>query len=211
MGTLFRYVADEATRPVEWASACNICERREEPIYLYHGWWKPKNRADEEEVEALCRTCILNEELRWYSEDHFGEVFGAPHDRVSTNGTDIDWPEGQDFIVRNGLRISRYRLVPRWEGPAAELIQKLRRTPQSPTYLQWSDWVVCCGDLCEFLGSPGSFQELVRVTRGATFWNHGIADQRRDFEEDGPPEGLEEISLFRCLACGRRYWIDQFT
>jgi len=189
---------------------CNICKRDDVPVYPYQGYWQ-KPEGPDENVYQLCGACIEQASVRWIEEDGFGAIFGATLRRVQIERSDITWEEGQEFVDRGGYKIRRYRLVPEWTGRSAELIQKLRRTPQSPLTLQGADWVVCCGDLCEFIGSPKSFDELIHVQATAKYWNHGLGSAGRNFASDGPPEELEEVSVFRCGTCNTLFWVDQYT
>jgi len=209
MGTRFRYIADDALRTVEGA-ICIVCDRDDVDVYPYSGYWIQPS-GDSESVGQVCAECIKTADLRWLGEDDLGDSLGSEFRLVETEHPEITWQPGQDHVIRYGLRVHRYRKVPVWTGKSAELLDKLRRTPQIPWMTQGSDWVVCCSDLCEFIGSPRSKRELLKVRRKAHFWHHGPARHPRNFRREGPPEFYEEISVFRCLACGKRYWIDHYT
>ncbi len=88
------------------------------------------------------------------------------------------------------------------------LLASVHLIPSIPTFQQRWEWPICCDDWCEFVGCPKSFDELLSVTKSHIVWPAGF---QRDFAADGPPEGLYEISLFRCLSCEKRYFVDQFT
>ena len=104
----------------------------------------------------------------------------------------------EEFLKRN---------YPNWK----QLLLELRKTPQIPYCAQEDDWAICCNDLCEFIGVPESFDDLLNFIDSATYWTRGNDAFVRDFRQDGPPESLNEISKFQCLECKRQYWIDQFT
>lgn len=149
-------------------------------------------------------------------------VFKANGFLLKADGTyDDDDPDAEVYVacsdcILNG-RIARFG---EWEMDDflndnyenwQELRHALRRTPQIPLMMQRDDWVICCGDLCEFIGVPQDVKDLIRFTSTATFWDRGSSDFARNFQNDGPPESLREISEFQCLHCRRMYWTDQFT
>lgn len=88
----------------------------------------------------------------------------------------------------------------------------LRRTPRIPLQQQGSDWPLCCGKLAEFVGSPSSLEELVKMQADGTPWELGpVTTPYYDARQDGPPESFREVSLFRCVMCGCLYWTFQPT
>ncbi len=91
------------------------------------------------------------------------------------------------------------------------LQKALRITPQIPLMMQRDDWVVCCDEICEFIGIPNNYEELVNYTESAKYWNRGKDEFARNFRKDGHPESLREISKFECMKCHKKYWIDQYT
>ena len=78
---------------------------------------------------------------------------------------------------------------------------------RTPGYISWQgeNWVACCNDYCEYLGTVGT-KELEEM---------GLADEM--FEEDGSCDGYDCARecmekdgslcgyLFRCLHCGKYY------
>lgn len=98
--------------------------------------------------------------------------------------------------------------------PEAEIL-KLRRNPALPKCIQWLDWAICCGELCEFTGSPKTEEELVSYITHAEYWDGYLEEGEdlspRDLVNFGPPEFLDEVSKFKCKKCNKEYWIDQFT
>jgi hypothetical protein len=52
---------------------------------------------------------------------------------------------------------------------AEELRQEFRQTPAIPLMMQFDDWPVCCDHLCEFTGSPQTYEELLQFVSDATF------------------------------------------
>lgn len=115
-----------------------------------------------------------------------------------------------DCLPRNCFKWINESELPQIIRESNELLNKLRQTPQIPMMVSSNDWAVCCDDLCEFIGSPDS-EELLEISKAAIYWEKGVGKQGRNFTKFGLPESLEEISLFKCLVCQQRYWIDQFT
>lgn len=217
MGTVFQYISDDALEPIsEPAAECQVCGSTGVDIFPYQGYWikngeDDEDDEDEEVIYEACERCIKSGNLRWMNEDELRVSFGAETILVEINRPDIVWEPGQDHSVKDGRRINRYREIPHWVGTSLTLIEKLRRTPQIPLMMQCDDWVVCCNDLCEFLGSPADMEALLELTDSATYWESGLGHSGRDFRCDGPPESFSEISEFRCFHCHSRYWIDQYT
>lgn len=87
----------------------------------------------------------------------------------------------------------------------------LRATPRIPLFLQGDDWAICCGELAEFVGNPTSLDELIELERTAQPWEQSPTSYQRDFANTGPPESFREISIFRCVKCQKRLYVDQFT
>ncbi len=113
------------------------------------------------------------------------------------------------------VHIDEYRTDPLIERLAANTEAEkslLRRTPRIPLQMQGSDWPLCCGKLAEFVGSPSSLQELVKMQADGRPWDLGpVTTPYYDARQDGPPESFREVSLFRCVMCGRLYWTFQPT
>lgn len=88
----------------------------------------------------------------------------------------------------------------------------LRRTPRIPFQINGTDWPLCCGKLAEFVASPSSLEELVEMQARGVPWDLGpVAPPWYDARQDGPPESLREVSLFRCVVCGCLYWTFQYS
>lgn len=116
-----------------------------------------------------------------------------------------------DCLRRNRFKWTNESELPQIIRESNELLSKLRQTPQIPMMVQYNDWAVCCDDLCEFIGSPASEKDLLEISETAIYWEKDVGSQGRNFTKFGLPESLDEISLFKCLVCQQRYWIDQFT
>jgi hypothetical protein len=89
---------------------------------------------------------------------------------------------------------------------------RLRATPRIPLQMQGTDWPLCCGRLTEFIGSPLNLEELILVQADGVFWDRRPDSSLiYDARIDGPPESFDEVSVFHCLICGKKYWIFQPT
>jgi hypothetical protein len=181
MGTLFRYVADDAIRKCS-GSVCHHCEKTDIPLFSFYGTIidpelaaDPEIAREEPEVDELCAQCILSGNIA----------------RASTARTD--------------KTIDSLSADPEYSR------RELNKIPECPLILQHFDWPMCCGEWCEFTGSPGTLGELVALQKNAGFWDGGVVSSAPDFERDGAPESLREVSGFRCFECGRCYYIHQFT
>lgn len=182
MGTLFQHIADDAL-VAEDASYYTHCH------------------VCEKQNVAVYKAMgfILREDATYDDEDPDAEVYVAcaeciQAEKIARFG---EW-EMDDFLKDN---------YENWQ----ELRRELRMTPQIPCMMQSSDWVICCGMICEFTGSPKTYEELVVYTEKAKYWHRGKDEYRRNFRSQGPPEELDEVSKFRCGRCEREYWIDQYT
>ncbi|HEY2883529.1 MAG TPA: hypothetical protein VGJ15_13875, partial [Pirellulales bacterium] len=97
------------------------------------------------------------------------------------------------------------------KDPVAEKA-RLRATPRIPLQMQGTDWPLCCGRLTEFIGSPLNLEELILVQADGVFWDRRPDSSLiYDARIDGPPESFDEVSVFHCLICGKKYWIFQPT
>jgi hypothetical protein len=190
MGTVFRYIADKALKPLTGLRrTCQVCDRRSVDVYWAVGHIVLPGGAEGEECAAACTDCLRGGRVAHISE-------------WATDAT----------IRAYARRHLRGRPADERQRLEATLRDALRRTPMAPMFLQADDWPMCCGDLTEFTGSPRNLRALIQLTESAVYWekrawrNHDI-----DFEEDGPPESWTDVSEFRCLHCPKRYWVFQFT
>jgi uncharacterized protein CbrC (UPF0167 family) len=84
-----------------------------------------------------------------------------------------------------------------------------RRTPTFPMFLQNEDWPWCCGDFCEYLGVPESYDESIRIGREVECWDGDFQELYGDVTLE--PEWLNEVCIFRCLTCGKQVFTWQMT
>jgi hypothetical protein len=193
MGTVFRYIADEALRPAEAAfkRTCQVCGQKGVDVYRADGnVGLPDGRvAGGVGVAVACADCLRGGRVEKTCAFDVDEVIHRYLEKLYRRDRTCL------FILR--------RLV--------ELAAAYRQTPDGPLFLQHNDWPLCCGDLTEFTGSPKNKKELVRLTKTGVYWEGQVKKSRVDFEETGPPESYTEVSIFRCLACQKVYWTWQFT
>lgn len=69
------------------------------------------------------------------------------------------------------------------------------------------DWPICCRDLTEYLGEPGSRDACLTFCRDAIFWDWGdTAKLDDDAQIDlNPSVDLFEFQFFQCLHCDNKY------
>jgi len=81
-----------------------------------------------------------------------------------------------------------------------------------PHFLQSCiDWLFLLRTVCELTGSPVHFQQLLATQHSQQYWQKGLRKTPRNFDIQGPPESLQEVSLFACSCCAARYYTDQFS
>jgi hypothetical protein len=186
MGNRFELIADDALVPLDDYEKCQVCFRTGVPLYEAQGRIVNQDGSVDEskDVYAVCESCLKTGRVAHTSE--------WQTDRV----------------------IERFASDPQ----AAKAL--LRRTPRIPLMLQQADWPLCCGQLTEFTGVPKEDEGLANLLSPLIPWINGPIDQEtvkekpwlvRDFEQDGPPESLDEISIFVCRSCGKGYFTDQYT
>lgn len=181
MGSVFRHVADTALYPCG-GDACQQCGRADRPIYDYTGRIVDPLLAADPALAA--------------DEPHVYEVCA-------------------DCIRGGNLRKSEVRvrevmpMVRAFAAHPERAVAEYHRLPDIPLFLQRDDWPMCCGEWCEFAGVPASYDESRQVPAGYGYWERGPTAWR--FGHELLPESLREVSLFRCLTCGRPWFTWQFT
>jgi uncharacterized protein CbrC (UPF0167 family) len=181
MGTVFRYIADGALVPCG-GDQCHHCERTNIPIYCYRGSIVDPSLARNPELAA--------------EEPDVSELCA-------------------DCIRGGNVRksdVSVEQVLPNVKAFASnrqQAIEEYHQLPNLPLFLQWDDWPLCCGEWCEFVGVPGNYDESRQVPSLHRYWEGGQREWR--FGHELLPESLWEVSLFRCLGCGRTYFTWQFT
>jgi hypothetical protein len=181
MGTTFRYIADAALRGMD-EGECHHCGRTVSPLFYYSGVIVDPNLSSDPDLAR--------------EEPRVDEACGP-------------------CILSGNLRKDAYivgiatRQLRQFGADVPSMLEGLHRTPEVPLFLQGFDWPVCCGEWCEFTGTPQSYEESVQVPPTRTLWRYGPATW--DYGFDLEPESLREVSLFRCLRCPNLYFVWQCT
>jgi hypothetical protein len=186
MGTRFKYIADAVVRAdnAEWNPCCQICNA-EGPVFpLRQSVRFPDGSVDDAEV--VCEACLIS-------------------------GVDIEVPP----YVRADVVEYFLKFFPNEDAEALAdaALERLSHSPCPMLCLQGFDWPLCCDDFCEFNGSPSGVEDYEKFKKDANFWDRGPAPKHlsRNFAAEGPPEDWEEVSFFRCMKCGKKHFIDQYT
>lgn len=187
MGSLFRYIADDIAGRAE-AGECPACHRH---VPLFPIW----AAIDEEEwtvtadfAEELCEDCIRRFPLRRLA-PRDGE--GAVQQMINAH-----YPKG---TLSGEERVNKL----------VSICDEYRRTPTFPLFLQREDWPWCCGEFCEYLGTPASYEESIRIGREMTCWEGDFQTLYGGMPLK--PESLREVCIFRCLTCDKRVFTWQMT
>lgn len=182
MGSVLTYVADNALRRIE-GGVCHLCEFRQEAVYPYYG-------------EIIDPELARNPELA-RQEPEVSELCAGCINGGNVKRTDA-WTVSE--------------VVSRFSSEPARAWLGFNKLPNIPLFIQGVfDWPMCCGDWCEFVGSPSSLVELQAAQRSRQYWAKGPSAEPRDFVKDGPPESFQEVSMFACKHCASGYYTDQFT
>ena len=179
MGKTFCYIADDAMFPCD-GEECHLCETEESPLYLY-----------------------------------FGEIIHPEH--AANPQLAREEPEISELCaecilsghVRRNADVRIQKTINRFAKDKQAAWEAFHRTPDIPLFLQYTDWPMCCGDWCEFVGVPSSYDESKVVPDNYHYWEDSPKAWKSDFEL--MPETLREISLFRCLDCEEKLFTWQFT
>jgi hypothetical protein len=192
MGRAFPLIADEALIPLDasYYSQCQVCNQTK-PAYVTYGRAFLKGKTQREKVFAACKTCFKGGKIEQVRE-------GLPLARAV-----------QEYVGRYFKRKSAKWL----EAKRKEMIDQLDRMPcHLPPLRQELDWALCCGELTEYLGSPGGRRDLLAV-KDLRAWNFGVDERSEDAInfEGCPDELLGDIAVFRCGKCSQHYLIFQPT
>jgi uncharacterized protein CbrC (UPF0167 family) len=88
----------------------------------------------------------------------------------------------------------------------------LRKTPRIPLFLQYNDWPIHCGELCEFTGVPKTKEESIDIGKTYTMWDKGETTFQEMYgDETLQPSTLNEVSTFMCRKCGKKLFTWQMT
>ena len=141
-----------------------------------------------DECEALCAGCIRRLPLRRFawrdSERRISQIVNEHHPKGTLNGA-----QRQSKLV--------------------SICDEYRRSPEFPLFLQNEDWPYCCGNFCEYLGVPESYEQSIQIGREMQCWEGDFTELYGDMTLE--PESLNEVCLFRCLTCDARMFTWQCT
>ncbi|SJL84529.1 hypothetical protein [Vibrio palustris] len=186
MGKIFELISDDALEESDYSDECSFCGEKGVPIYKITG--------------------LLIEPGQYQFQD-------IPEDMENSE---------RDEACESCLKAGKIKLFSEWEiepilkkhcNNPAEQLEKIRSTPTIPLFLQGLDWVVCCGELCEFKGSPKTYDESIVLVDSYQFWHKGPEDWKT-FWSSGftlEPESLDEVSKFECHQCNKNWFIWQNT
>ncbi len=190
MGSIFKYISDELLSESAETS-CPAC-RSSNPAFTIDATPEQEEwGARGPRVDSLCATCIRSIPLRRL----------APRDQEMVVQQLINAHYGKG-ILKGWERLSKL----------LNICDELRRTPHIPLFLQGEDWPYCCGDFMEYIGTPSSYDESIRVAREMDHWDHGPRSFSAVYGEMAlEPESLEEVCIFRCFDCSSKVFTWQAT
>ena len=189
MGTVFRYIADSVVAARGQRKRCQVCGT--DDVRVFDAFGKPLGSdGPSDEVEIVCAKCLNAERLIHEDENiakHAVEKWIGQH------------CGGEDRQTKKQIR--------------KHLWSAFRRTPRMPRQNMDIDWPICCRDLTEYLGEPGSRDACLAFCRAAIFWRWGDTSK---VDDDAPIDlapGIElfEFQLFECLHCDNKYWTHVTT
>lgn len=179
MGATFPLIHDEALFPCS-GTVCHFCESDDVPIYEYNGViLHPDHAANPE----------LAREEPEVSELCAKCILGGH--------------------IEKEIEPSIQATLNRFATDKQAALAAFQRTPDIPLFLQFQDWPMCCGQWCEFIGIPASYEESTAIPNQYRYWEREPRAWLADY--DLMPESLREISLFRCLLCAKQFFTWQFT
>ena len=185
MGLTFRYI-DDAILPLYLIKGeeCQACDRPRDLYRFYEDLPTPDGSPSP--VDAVCAECLQSGSFQ------FG-LRGTLIGRVT------------QFVNRHFTRgtLSGEARRQRIETILGDYL----RTPHLPN-IAWDDWPDCCGDFTEFVGDAGS-------TYRGSFDGFEFRGPEDDvcirYGIEGNMRGEDRVSLFRCLACGKKCWTLRYT
>ena len=93
----------------------------------------------------------------------------------------------------------------------AKLVDAYCRTPDLFRINGAADWPICCDDLCEYVGNPPDLEVTKQVPSEYQEWSYGPFGTEYCAPYELFAECVEEVLLFGCLACGKKYHISNNT
>jgi uncharacterized protein CbrC (UPF0167 family) len=181
LGVTFRHISDDALVPSDLGE-CQCCERTDAPSFDYVG-------------EIPNPSLAANPELA-SSEP---EIHAACAKCI--NSGLVQKTEYELSTVSNQIGAI--------SADNSNAIEQYHRIPNIPLMMQRQDWPTCCNEWCEFTGNPLDIAQSIGVPAIYQYWDGQPKEPHWDFELQ--PESLREVCLFRCLACGKLFFIWQPT
>lgn len=188
MGKVFPGIADAVLKAHDTTrERCPACEKPAQVLYPASGELIGCGERDGQTCHEVCAACLKAGRVEHVSEWRTDDIIRA-------------------YVQTQVKPAARRRKV------EAALKAELRSTPRFARFAQGDDWPLCCERVTEFRGSPRSLRALIRLSRSATYWEQRVvAPCPYDFETDGEPESLREVSIFKCAQCATEHWVFQFT
>ena len=187
MGQLFKLISDEIAATAE-SGVCESCNETCALFPIHADLDNDEWSYSSDECEALCASCIRRLPLRRFAwrdaERRISHIVNDHHPKGTLNGA-----HRQSKLV--------------------SICDEYRRTPEFPLFLQNEDWPYCCGNFCEYLGVPESYEQSIRIGREMKCWEGDFNELYGDMALE--PESLNEVCLFRCLTCDARMFTWQCT
>jgi hypothetical protein len=191
MGTIFKYLTDEALARSAESGPCPGCSTDAPVFRIEAAPHQEEWTGSDPMVEALCAQCLRSTPLR----------------RLEPRDQEMDVQRLLSQHYPKGVLTGRERL-----GKLVGICDELRRTPRAPLFLQGEDWPFCCGDFAEYVGYPDSYEAAGHIGRTAAYWDRGPASFLELHGEAAlEPESLEEVCIFRCLDCSTLLFTWQAT
>lgn len=187
MGSLFRYIANDIAGQAE-SGMCPACSQHVSLFPIEVAIDDDEWDASSDCTEELCADCIRRLPLRKFSPRN-GE-------RVVQQMINLHHPKG---TLSGERRINKL----------VSICDEHRRTPTFPLFIQGEDWPYCCGDFCEYVGAPESYEESIRIGREMDSWEGDFEKLYGDMALE--PEDLSEVCIFRCLTCSKKMFTWQAT
>ena len=103
------------------------------------------------------------------------------------------------------------RVAGKYSTDPAKLVDAYCRTPDLFLINGAEDWPICCDDLCEYVGNPPDLEVTKQIPSEYQEWSYGPFGTEYCAPYELFAEMVEEVLLFECLACGKKYHISNPT
>lgn len=187
MGSLFRYISDAIATTARTGS-CVLCNSESQLFPIECAVDTDEWTIESDYSENLCAACIRRTPLRRF--------LVRPGERIVQQFVNQQFPKG---TLPPDERV----------GKMVSICDEYRRTPTFPLFLQGEDWPHCCGNFCEYLGFPESYEQSIQLGREMQCWEGDFTELYGDMTLE--PESLHEVCMFRCLTCDSRMFTWQCT